>query len=60
MDKESDPRGIKKKNFAVSGAAFASNIAGGFSTAIAVLCHELPHELGKLGAGVLQQVPGFV
>ncbi|KAH9640609.1 hypothetical protein HF086_000553 [Spodoptera exigua] len=27
-------------------AAFASNIAGGFSTAIAVLCHELPHELG--------------
>jgi zinc transporter 10 len=29
------------------GAAFAANIAGGFSTAVAVFCHELPHELGK-------------
>nr|CAD7200627.1 unnamed protein product [Timema douglasi] len=28
------------------GAAFASNIAGGFSTSIAVFCHELPHEIG--------------
>uniref|UniRef100_A0A1B6DE89 Zinc transporter foi n=1 Tax=Clastoptera arizonana TaxID=38151 RepID=A0A1B6DE89_9HEMI len=28
------------------GAAFSSNIAGGFSTALAVFCHELPHELG--------------
>ncbi|KAG8039597.1 hypothetical protein G9C98_008240 [Cotesia typhae] len=28
------------------GAAFSANIAGGFSTAIAVFCHELPHELG--------------
>lgn len=28
------------------GAAFASNIAGGFSTSVAVFCHELPHELG--------------
>ncbi|KAM7355145.1 solute carrier family 39 fear-of-intimacy isoform 1-T4 [Cochliomyia hominivorax] len=28
------------------GAAFAENIAGGFSTALAVFCHELPHELG--------------
>ncbi len=27
------------------GAAFSNNIAGGFSTAIAVFCHELPHEL---------------
>lgn len=28
------------------GAAFSNNIAGGFSTAVAVFCHELPHELG--------------
>lgn len=28
------------------GAAFSNDIAGGFSTAIAVFCHELPHELG--------------
>ena len=29
------------------GAAFASSIPGGLSTALAVLCHELPHELGE-------------
>ncbi|KAG8228843.1 hypothetical protein J437_LFUL008339 [Ladona fulva] len=28
------------------GAAFAAGIAGGCSTAVAVFCHELPHELG--------------
>ncbi|XP_012945688.1 zinc transporter ZIP10 isoform X1 [Aplysia californica] len=28
------------------GAAFASSITGGFSTSVAVFCHELPHEIG--------------
>ncbi|GAA38511.2 zinc transporter ZIP10 [Clonorchis sinensis] len=28
------------------GAAFAQSISGGLSTAVAVFCHELPHELG--------------
>lgn len=28
------------------GAAFAGSLAGGFSTAVAVFCHELPHEIG--------------
>ena len=28
------------------GASFASNLPTGFGTAIAVLCHELPHEIG--------------
>lgn len=29
------------------GAAFAGSITGGLSTATAVFCHELPHELGE-------------
>lgn len=29
------------------GAAFAANVGGGLSTAVAVFCHELPHEIGK-------------
>lgn len=29
------------------GAAFAGSLAGGFSTAVAVFCHELPHEIGE-------------
>ena len=28
------------------GAAFADGYMSGFSTALAVLCHELPHEIG--------------
>jgi zinc transporter 10 len=28
------------------GIAFASGIGGGISTSVAVLCHELPHEVG--------------
>ncbi|KAJ8265507.1 hypothetical protein COCON_G00146060 [Conger conger] len=37
------------------GVAFSQGLAGGLSTAVAVFCHELPHELGDLalllGAG---------
>ncbi|XP_053408590.1 zinc transporter ZIP10-like [Mercenaria mercenaria] len=28
------------------GAAFVNSITGGFSTSVAVFCHELPHEIG--------------
>ena len=29
------------------GAAFAASLTGGFSTTVAVFCHELPHEIGQ-------------
>ena len=31
----------------IVGAAYADSIAGGLSTSIAVMCHEVPHELGR-------------
>ena len=44
------------------GAAFSESVTSGFSTAIAVLCHELPHKVGdfamllKAGMSVKQAV----
>ena len=39
--------GLHKFTYSLAvGAAFAGGIPSGLSVAIAVLCHELPHEFG--------------
>ena len=40
------------------GAAFSNSITGGFSTAIAIFCHEVPHEIGNLSLVLRKPVFG--
>ena len=41
------------------GAAFADGYMSGFSTSLAVLCHELPHEIGKALNVEIKEIIGF-
>jgi zinc transporter ZupT len=41
------------------GAAFADGYMSGFSTSLAVLCHELPHEIGKALKVEMIEIVGF-
>ena len=36
------------------GVAISQSLGLGLSTAIAILFHEIPHELGELGSGLKQ------
>lgn len=37
------------------GASFTVSVLNGFSTSIAIVCEEFPHELGKSDTGIQQR-----